>query len=251
MTGAPLRVAVLGATGRLGGFACELFDRTEGFELVGRWRRADDWRESARTCGASVVFEATRAGLGFEHACALLELGLRPLVATSGVDSAEVEHLDRLARRLGLGGWVVPNFSLGAWLMQRAAELAAPYFEQIEIVESHHTRKADAPSGTAIDTARRIVEARERSGCSALSRAPSESSARGETREGVGLHSLRLAGVYARQEVVLSGPGELLAVRHEMGGPEAFGPGIVIAARAVATRQGVGVGLDALLGKRD
>jgi 4-hydroxy-tetrahydrodipicolinate reductase len=244
---AKLRVAVVGASGRLGAFAARLFESHPRFELVARWDRGDDWRQLAKHCGASVAFEATRAGQGFEHARALLEAGVRPVVATSGVDPAQVGELDALARKLGLGGVVVPNFSLGAWLMQRAAELAAPHFAQAEIVEAHHTRKADSPSGTAADTARRIAAARERAQAAPLAPHGRGQAARGELRDGVALHSLRLDGVYARQEVLFSGVGELLAIRHEMGGPEAFAPGIELATLFAARASGVHLGLDAVL----
>jgi 4-hydroxy-tetrahydrodipicolinate reductase len=248
MSAPKLRVAVVGASGRLGAFAAKLFAEHPRFELAARWERGDDWPRVARDCGASVAFEATRAGLGFAHARALLEAGLRPVVATSGVTPTEVRELDALARQLGLGGVVVPNFSLGAWLMQRAAELAAPHFAQAEIVEAHHTRKADSPSGTAADTARRIAAARERAGAPPLAPHGRAQPARGEIQGGVALHSLRLDGVYARQEVLFSGVGELFTVRHEMGGPEAFAPGIELATLFAARTSGVQLGLDAVLG---
>lgn len=241
------RVAVIGARGRLGAFAATLFDSHPEFELVARWGSADNWSSQAPTSGAEFAFEATRAGLGYEHARALLQLGVRPLVATSGVTPEQVGALDALARELRLGGLVVPNFSIGAWLMQRAAEQAAAHFAQAEVVEAHHSRKADAPSGTAADTARRIALVREAAGLAPVSPANPNAAARGELRGGVALHSLRLDGVYARQEVLFSGCGELFSVRHEMSGPEAFGPGIVLAARHVLGRVGVGLGLDVVL----
>lgn len=246
MSGPRIKVAVIGARGRLGSFACRLFESSRAFELVGAWERSDDWIRAAPSSGARVVFEATRAGQGFAHGQALLELGLRPVIATSGVSPDEVQALDSLARQRDLGGIVVPNFSLGAWLMQRAAELFAPHFAQAEIVEAHHTRKADAPSGTALDTARRIARSRAGAGAAAFSAVASDA-ARGEVRDGVALHSLRIEGVYARQEVLFSGPGEVLAVRHEMGGPEAFAPGIERAMHFAAECRGMHLGIGAAL----
>lgn len=240
-------VAVIGARGRLGAFAAKLFAEHAHFELVACWERGDDWPARVSASGARVVFEATRAGLGHAHARIVLEQGARPLVATSGVTPEQVEDLDALARKRSAGGLVVPNFSLGAWILQRACELAAPHFERAEIVEAHHARKADAPSGTAADTVRRITAARANAGCAPLEAAGAGHAARGEVRDGVALHSLRLPGVYARQEVLFSGEGELFAVRHEMSGPEAFGAGIVLAARYVSACQGVGLGLDQVL----
>lgn len=250
MSPEPLRVAVIGAGGRLGAFAAKLFESQAQFQLVARWDRADDWAVLARTSGAQVAFEATRAGLGFEHARTLLKSGVRPLVATSGVTPQQVGELDALARQLGLGGLVAPNFSLGALLMQRAVELAAPHFAQVEVIEAHHSRKADAPSGTAADTARRIAAARDAAGLGPLTPVSPDAAARGEFHGGVALHSLRLDGVYARQEVCFSSAGELFSVRHEMGGPEAFGPGITLATRYAATCVGVALGLEAALDGR-
>ncbi len=247
MSAIVIPVAVVGARGRLGSFAAKLFEEHAQFELVARWEREDDWPAWLAASGARVVFEATRAGLGHSHARVVLEHGARPLVATSGVSPEQVSELDSLALARSLGGLVVPNFSLGAWLMQRACELAAPHFERAEIVEAHHARKADAPSGTAADTARRISAARVRAGRPPFEAAGEGHAARGEIREGVALHSLRLSGVYARHEAHFAGEGELFTVRHEMSGPEAFGAGIVLATRYVDSCRGVGLGLDLAL----
>lgn len=239
----PLRVAVLGARGRLGSFACELLRRTAGFELVAAWDRDSDWRALARGSGAQVALEATRAGQGAEHALALLESGLRVVVGTSGVTVEESDALDRRARELGLGGLVVPNFSVGSWLLQRFAEEAAPWFAGAEIVESHHERKADAPSGTAAETARRMADERVRSGAGEFAPATPEHAARGDVQRGIPIHSVRLPGLYAHQDVLLGSRGEVLRLAHDMHGPEAFGPGILAALRHAARAPGVGRGL--------
>jgi 4-hydroxy-tetrahydrodipicolinate reductase len=226
---AALRVAVIGARGRLGGFACGLFRTTPGFELVGAFDAEDDWRSGVRKADARVALEATRAGLGCEHGLALLEAGVRPVIATSGVSPDESARLDARARELGLGGIVVPNFSLGSWLLQETAERLARHFPAAEIIELHHDRKKDAPSGTALETARRMAAARD-------------------SKQDVPIHSVRLPGLYAHQEVLLSGPGEVLTLRHDMLGPAAFGPGLVaaclFAAKASGMARGIGAALD-------
>jgi len=239
-----LPVAVIGAGGRMGRFACALLRASEGFELRAAFGKADDWRAALRPSGASVALDVTRAGLGFEHGLAILESGLRPVIATSGVDLEQSEQLDRRARELGLGGIVVPNFSLGSMLLQRFAAEAARHFASAEIVELHHERKRDAPSGTALETARRIARAREEA---SLEPAPAalEGRARGELHAGVPIHSVRLPGLYAHQEVLLGQAGETLTLRHDMGGPEAFGPGILRALRYAATASGVARGIEA------
>jgi 4-hydroxy-tetrahydrodipicolinate reductase len=219
-----LRVAVVGAPGRLGRFACELLERSAGFELVARVGRGDDLERAVRDAGAAVAFESTRAGLGAANALVLLRAGVRPLVATSGVSADEARELDRAARELGLGGLVAPNLSRGMWLLQRAAEEAARHVARCEVIELHHDKKRDAPSGTALDTVRRLRAARGGG-------------------EDVPIHSVRLPGLAAHQEVVFGAPGEVYTLRHDAFSPEAYAPGILAGLRHVASATGVAVGI--------
>lgn len=223
-----LPVAVVGARGRLGALACEAISAAQDLELVARLDSQDPLEERLRSSGARVVLECTRAGLGYEHARRILALGLRPVVGTSGVSPEETRALDEQARALGLGGLVVPNFSIGMSLLQRAAEEAARHFPQCEIVEMHHEKKLDAPSGTALDTAQRL-------------------GAHGRTPP---IHSVRLPGLYAHQLVIFGAAGESYTLRHDMAGPAAFGPGILCCLRYAASALGVARGLDAALGSR-
>ncbi|MEY2747064.1 MAG: hypothetical protein RL112_2106 [Planctomycetota bacterium] len=220
-----LRIAVVGARGRLGARAADCYAHDPAFELVARIERGDDLRSALRDARATVALDATEAGLGARHARIMLEAGVRPLVGTSGVTEPELAELDLLARSLGLGGLVVPNFSLGMVLLQRAALEFARHMPQVEIIELHHERKKDAPSGTAIDTARKLAAARP---------------GRGD----VPIHSVRLPGHYAHQEVLFGAPGESLTLRHDMSSPEAFGPGLVVAAKHAARAIGVARGLE-------
>ena len=231
MTPAALRVAVLGARGRLGAFACAQLRASDQFELVGEFDSDDDWAAALPACRAQVGLEATRAGLGALHGLALLEAGVRPVIATSGVSLDQQAELDRAAREHDLGGLIVPNLSLGILLLERACRSFAAQLPAIEILEEHHEHKLDAPSGTALELARAVVEARG-------------PQARGE----VPIESRREAGRYAHHEVRFSGPGEQLTVRHDMQGPEAFGPGLLAALRyasvAVGVRRGLSHALD-------
>jgi len=214
----------------MGAFAKEFLSRHRGFSVVAGFKRGDELARGLRASRAQVGLEVTRAGLGFEHGQTLLECGVRPLIGTSGVTLEETARLDDLARKLSLGGLVVPNFSLGMCLLQRAAEAAAVHFERSEILEMHHEKKRDAPSGTALDTAERMK------------------AARGAGSGHVPIHSVRLPGMYAHQIVILGGAGETYTLRHDMSGPEAFGPGIVCgiayAARAVGVGRGIGLAFD-------
>jgi 4-hydroxy-tetrahydrodipicolinate reductase len=224
-----LRVAVLGASGKLGSFACEYLERSAEFEIVSRAGEGDDVRAVLGSTQADVVFEATAAGLGARHARWALESGARPLVATSGVGPDEVAELDGLARELGLGGLYAPNLSRGMWLLQRMVEDAARHIPSCEIVELHHDRKRDAPSGTAIDTARRIRAVR----------AESDPASGGD----VPIHSVRLPGLRAHQEVVFGAPGELLTLRHDALSAEAYGPGVHAGLMFVARARGFAIGI--------
>lgn len=202
----------------MGRFADELLCADDGFNVTDRLDRDSDLAEALHRSEARVALDFTVAGLGLSHGMALLESGIRPVIGTSGVSADQTAALDAEARRLGLGGLVVPNFSLGMWALQRAAELAAQHLPSAAIVELHHEHKVDSPSGTSLHT-RELLGAK------------------------VPIHSVRLPGLYAHQEVILGGPGETLTLRHDMHGPQAFGPGIIAALRYAACANGVGRGL--------
>jgi 4-hydroxy-tetrahydrodipicolinate reductase len=242
VSAARLAVAIVGARGRLGSFAASLLEGRPEFELAGSFDAGDDWPVSIRRCGARVALEATVAGQGYEHGMLLLQAGVRPVIATSGVTPEQCHALDARARELGLGGLVVPNFSLGSLLLQRFAAEAARHFPDAEIVELHHERKADAPSGTAAETARRIASAR--ASTPLAPRRSNEPPERGGLHADVPVHSVRLPGLYAHQEVLFGAPGELLTLRHDMSGPAAFGPGILAGLRYAATATGIARGLE-------
>lgn len=225
-----LRIAVIGAGGRLGKAAVAAITACSEFDLVGEFGPQDDWAAQVRERRVDVALEATRAGLGLAHGLALLDAGAQIVLATSGISVQDQTQLDGRARQLGRGGLIVPNFSLGAmWMMRLAAELAK-HFPAAEIVELHHAKKHDAPSGTALETARRMAEAR------------------GRPAESVPTHSVRLPGLYAHQEVLFGAPGELLSVRHDLFSGEAFAPGIVAAIRYAAGARGVLRGIEHAFG---
>jgi len=220
----PVRVAVIGARGRMGRFACELLRASAEFELAFELGREHELRAVLPECGAALALDLTVAGLGAAHARAALDCGLRVVVGTSGVTRAETAELDALARAQALGGIVVPNFSLGMAWLNRAAESLARAFPSVAIVERHHERKRDAPSGSARDTAERL----------SLLRGGSP----------VPIQSVRSPGLYAHQEVLFGAPGETLTLRHDMLGPEAFGPGLLAALRFAARADGMAFGLE-------
>ena len=238
--GVAVPVAVLGARGKLGSFVCQHLQGRSDFTLVERFHSLDDWPAQLAHSRAKVLVEATRAGLGFEHARLALEAGLCVVVATSGVTREQARELDELARKRGVGGIVVPNFSLGALLLMRAAEQLVRHFPAVEIVELHHDQKRDAPSGTALETARVLRQARQA--------APPPGAAPDAQWGPVPIHSVRLPGLYAHQEVLFGGPGETFTLRHDMAGPAAFGPGLILALGHVLHSTGVTFGLESAMG---
>lgn len=224
-----LRVVVVGGRGRFGSRACEWIEAAEEMELAGVVEADDSLEDALRASGARVGLDVTRAGLGLEHGLAMLSCGVRPVIGTSGVDASATERLDHAAREAGLGGLVVPNFSVGMWLLQRAAELAARHLPRFEVLEMHHERKLDAPSGTAVDTAERLA--------AASGRDPGD----------IPIHSVRLPGATANQEVVFGSAGEWLRLRHETYDYECFRAGMLAALRHAATAEGVGRGVGVAL----
>lgn len=220
-----LRVAIVGAGGRMGRFARELLAGRDEFEVAASVGRGDDLRAALRAAAPDVALDLTAAGLGARHGRAMLECGVRCVIGTSGVQPREACELDALARELGLGGLIVPNFSLGIWLQQRLALEAARYLSSVEILEEHHIGKKDAPSGTAAHTARLLGEAL------------------GRPAEAIPIHSVRLAGLYSNQSVMFGGAGEVLTLTHRTYGNAAFGPGILASLRYARSAEGVEVGI--------
>jgi 4-hydroxy-tetrahydrodipicolinate reductase len=241
--GMATRVAVVGATGRMGALATRLIDESDDFEIAARLGSRDSLDGLA---GADLVVDFTVPAASPDIVDAALTHGASVLVGTSGWTA---ERLAVLRRRLetlpDLGVVVAPNFSLGSVLATRFAAMAAPFFDSIEIVEAHHAGKVDSPSGTAIRTAELIGAARQTLGPVAAPHA--DQRARGQQVASVPIHSLRLAGVLAEQHVVFGGVGETLSVRHATLSDASYEAGILLGLRAARDTRGLIVGLDSLL----
>ncbi|WP_160011265.1 4-hydroxy-tetrahydrodipicolinate reductase [Nocardioides sp. AX2bis] len=248
-----MRVGVLGAHGRLGTAIVDAVAGADGLELVARVGRGDALETllgDGPGTGAQVVVDVTHPDVVMDHLRFCLDHGLHAVVGTTGFDDDRVAILRGwLGERPDLGVVLAPNFSIGAVLMMRLSTLAAPYFESVEIVELHHPDKADAPSGTARRTAELVAQARERAGCGPAPDATTSAlrGARGADVSGVPVHSVRLRGLVAHQEVLLGGLGETLQVRHDSYDRASFGPGAVAAVRAVVDRPGLTIGLEHVL----
>ncbi|MFF1696802.1 4-hydroxy-tetrahydrodipicolinate reductase [Streptomyces sp. NPDC058257] len=244
-----LRVAVVGAKGRIGSEAVRAVEAADDLELVAALGR-DDSLDTLVETGAQVVVELTNpdAVLGNLDFC--VRHGIHAVVGTTGWTDERVAQLEAsLAASPKTGVLIAPNFSIGAVLTMKFAQLAAPYFESVEVVELHHPNKADAPSGTATRTAQLIAEARREAGSAPQPDATSTAldGARGADVDGVPVHSVRLRGLLAHQEVLLGSEGETLTVRHDSLHHSSFMPGILLGVRRVVSTPGLTFGLEHFL----
>jgi 4-hydroxy-tetrahydrodipicolinate reductase len=245
----PLRVGVLGARGRMGIEVCRAVNAAEDLELVAMMDQGD-WLSNASDAGAEVIVDFTTPDVVMDNLHWCIEQGISAVVGTSGFTR---QRLDRvrgwLAHKPDLGVIIAPNFAVGAVLMMEFAARAARFFESVEIIEQHHPRKVDAPSGTAMRTAQIVAEARAEAGLGAMPDATKEemAGARGAEIDGVRIHSVRAAGLVAHQEMLFGTTGETLTIRHDSYDRASFMPGVLLAVRALPNRPGLTIGLGALL----
>lgn len=243
-----IRVAVLGAAGRMGETTCAAVAAADGLDLVARLDAGDDVAALAGRADVAVDFTVPAATEANVHA--LLDAGVNAVVGTTGWDEEAIARVRaRAADAPDLGVLIAPNFALSAVLAMRFAQLAAPYFASAEVVEMHHPRKVDAPSGTAIHTARGVAAARAGADLPAMADATESDprGARGADYDGVRVHALRLEGLVAHEQIFLSNPGELLTIRTDSFDRSSFMPGVLLAVREVVARPGVAIGLDSYL----
>lgn len=247
--GDPIRVAVLGARGRMGAEAVRAVEGADDLRIVAAVD-AGDRLESVAEAGAEVVVDFTHPDAVMDNLRFAVEHGIHSVVGTSGFGQDKLDTLaDWLKPKPELGVLIAPNFALGAVLTMKFAQLAAKYYESAEIIELHHNRKADAPSGTAAHTARMVAAARAEAGVSPGADATTSDpdGARGAVVEDVHVHSVRLLGLVAHQEVLFGAPGETLTIRHDSMDRASFMPGVLLAVRSVRTLPGLTVGLENVL----
>jgi 4-hydroxy-tetrahydrodipicolinate reductase len=195
-----------------------------------------------------VMVDFTNAGYGFAAARAAIAQGVRPVIGTSGLSQSDVADLSRRCDEARLGGLFAANFALGAVVLMHLAAVAARFFNHAEILEMHHDAKADAPSGTAIATAELMAGARGRAFDMAPTLKETLPHPRGSAHHGIPLHSMRLPGLLAHQEVVFGSAGQTLRLRHDTLNRECYMPGVLIGVREVMKLDHLVVGLDRLLG---
>ncbi len=261
-----VRVGVFGAGGRMGSTVCRAVLDDPELELVaavdphhagidlaqlgipGTGVQVAPNADALTHAGAEVAVDFTVVAAAKENAAWCAANGVHAVIGTTGFSQDDLAELDGRFRDSGANALVAPNFAIGAVLMMRFAELAAPYFETAEIIELHHDAKADAPSGTSILTADRMAAASKDWGTDPT-REVVVPGARGALVEGaIHVHSVRLRGLVAHQEVLLGTAGQSLTIRHDSYDRSSFMPGVLLAIRAVRNRPGLTVGLDTLLG---
>jgi 4-hydroxy-tetrahydrodipicolinate reductase len=245
----PIRVAIAGYRGKVGSVLAAAFQTEPGVEYVGGVSRGDDLAAFLHQKRPRALVDFTRPSEAVHNALAAVAAGASPVVGTSGLSAAEVDKIETACRDKKLGGIVAPNFAVGAVLMMHLADIAAPHFEAAEVIEMHHAAKLDAPSGTALATARRL--AARRGGKPFAHRKPEKETLAG-TRGGeeghVAVHSVRLPGFVADQEVIFGLPGQTLTIAHRTTSREAYVPGVLLAIRKVTAEPKFYRGLDELLG---
>jgi 4-hydroxy-tetrahydrodipicolinate reductase len=240
----------MGARGRMGVEVCRAVDAAPDLELVAMIEQGD-WLFNASDAGAEVVVDFTTPEVVMDNLHWCIDQGINAVVGTSGFTEQRLARVRSwLEHKPEVGVVVAPNFAVGAVLMMEFAARAARFYESVEIVEQHHPDKVDAPSGTAVRTARLVAEARQAAGLSPMPDATTSevAGARGAEVDGVRVHSVRARGLVAHQEVLFGSPGDILTIRHDSLDRASFMPGVLLAVRWVRQRPGLTVGLGPLLG---
>ena len=241
-----IRVLVNGARGRMGKECIRAISEEEGLELAGGVDVGDDLAKAVTETKSQVVVDFTTAGAGYKNCCIILEAGARPVIGTTGVRKDEVVELQKIASAKKIGGLVAPNFAIGAVLMMKFAQQAVKYMPHAEIIELHHDKKADSPSGTAIHTAELMLEAlTER-----LEDKPDKAlipGARGAALDGIHIHAVRLPGLVAHQKVIFGGLAQTLTIQHDSLDRSSFMPGVCLACKKVVELDELVYGLENLL----
>ncbi|KAA8962538.1 4-hydroxy-tetrahydrodipicolinate reductase [Mycobacterium sp.] len=242
-----MRVGVLGAKGKVGATMVAAVRAAEDLTLSAEVD-AGDALSLLTDSQTEVVIDFTHPDVVMDNLKFVIDNGIHAVVGTTGFTEQRLEQVRSwLAAKPGTAAIIAPNFAIGAVLCMRFAQQAAPFYESAEIVELHHPLKADAPSGTAVRTAALMAEARKDLPANPDATTSSLPGARGADVDGIPVHSVRLAGLLAHQEVLLGAAGETLTIRHDSTDRASFVPGVLLAVRHVRDRPGLTVGIDSLL----
>ncbi len=243
----PIRVLVNGAKGRMGTTVCQAVRQDAELALAGEADLGDDLAGLIASSGAQVVVDFTAPAAAYPNAETVIRAGAHPVFGTTGFLPAQIAALQAQCREKKLGGLIAPNFAIGAVLMMRFAAEASRHMPYVEIIELHHDGKAEAPSGTAIKTAEMIQAARPQAPRLKVESQELSPGARGARAYAVPIHSVRLPGHVAHQEVILGGLGETLRIRHDTVSRESFMPGVLFGIKKVMGLKELVYGLEHLL----
>ncbi len=242
-----IRVLVNGAKGRMGQEVVKAVLADSELELVAQTDSEDDLRAEILKNKAEVVVDFTTAASGFKNTKIIIEAGARPVIGTSGFKEDDVKKLQVLAAEKKISGVIAPNFAIGAVLMMKFAQEAAKYLPDVEIIETHHDGKVDSPSGTAIRTAELISQTRAKIPTAVKEEVALIPGARGAKHNNITIHSVRLPGFVAHQEVIFGGKAQALTIRHDSNHRESFMPGVCLACKEVLKHSELYYGLEHLL----
>lgn len=255
-----IRIVVAGPRGKMGSEAIHMINNEDNFTLVGcvDHKEVEQTNEPVPTytnikicleeTQPDVLIDLTKPEVGYAHTKAALELGVRPVVGTTGFTTEQLEEITQIAEDQKIGCVIAPNFALGAVLMMKFSQMAAKFYNEVEIIEKHHDQKIDAPSGTAIKTSELIHEARNTSVSeSSIEESETIKGVRGGNHRGIHIHSMRLPGLVAHQEVVFGAHGETLTIKHDSIDRASFMEGIKLCIDEVMTIETCIYGMENLI----
>lgn len=260
-----IKVLVNGAAGKMGREVVKAVSSDPELQLVGAVDVAEvgvdvgagvkiskDLETAIKAAKPDVVIDFTHPNVAMENARVILKNKIHAVMGTTGVSKENLKEIETLCRENNVNCLVAPNFAIGAVLMMQFAKDAAKHLPNVEIIELHHDQKADAPSGTAIKTAEMIAEERSKRNQGSGARGQGKEiekidGVRGGTMDGIHIHSVRLPGFVAHQEVIFGGLGQTLTIRHDTISRESFMPGVVLAAKKIGQKKGLTYGLEGIL----
>lgn len=240
-----IKVLVNGAFGRMGQMTTKAIEAHPRLELVGQTGRSYDLKKSIRDSGAQVVVDFTLPDCAYQNTIDIIEAGACPVIGTSGLKQEQVTSIQSKYASLKRGGLIAPNFSLGGVLMMKYAREIARYMPRVEIIEMHHDKKIDSPSGTAMRTAEMLAEVATVE--APISERENVPGARGATYRGIPIHSVRLPGFLAHQQIIFGETGETLTLRHDSIDRQSFMPGVCLACEKVINLDKIVYGLEEII----
>lgn len=255
-----IKVAVIGAWGRMGSEVCKAVTASEDCELAGACdivktgekifgvEVTDDYIKMAETAKPDIAVDFSKP-FSYEKHAYFIKNGIRPVIGATGQTQEELENMEKLCREYKISAMVIPNFTIGAVLMMKLSQQVAKYMPNCEIIELHHNQKIDSPSGTAVRTAKMIKEVYDSENIEVVkAKGNPDDPARGFHETGdIHIHSVRLPGYVAHQEVIFGGPGQTLTIRHDSIDRSSYMPGVMMCIRAAMEKNEFVYGLDKLL----